>query len=554
MAEKEQKYPYGTSYLPEGEKKYSVIRWGWNGLNKTDDIDTGQLTDMSGMICDPPYMVPVKQAKTWIDLGDGIPCDGANIATADRSTLGVPISIAGYDKYLYLVWEDYDPELQKYTAYINDFINRGNGTVCGYRTMEKEYSDSTANVPRTIVQFNVVNMVQEGNIASYTYSNKNLIYPDCYSVPYQWSGTSQASLFNIDDPDDPNYNPIPASNYAAVYGSRVFGANKNAVFSSAFNSYVDYTLDDANGTSPDHAWWSMAQSNTEASGDVTAICTYDNHVVIFRKDFMQLVYNNKNPFRIVDVGEFGCDNNKAWTILNGVLYFASQDKVYAFTGGTPKEISKKLEIDDLSGAVLGSYKNTVWMQTKDELYIYRDGTWSQLGYSWKDGTYAKIIQFATLDYGLVALVDHTPPTSHLNHHYSLMYLDWDVDALGFEPSDPDWWEPEYATGWWFETDLMMLGKLDVRRVKKVSLLCEGEPNSGAAVYLLPDNGVYDITDDDEYRVGSVTFDQNEKKMLRVLTRQFSGTRHKLRIAGHGYVKIYAAELKISWGGELYVEG
>ena len=44
MAEKKEKeFSYGSAFLPEGEKKYSVIRWGWNGLNKEDQIDTSAL-------------------------------------------------------------------------------------------------------------------------------------------------------------------------------------------------------------------------------------------------------------------------------------------------------------------------------------------------------------------------------------------------------------------------------------------------------------------------------------------------------------------------------
>jgi hypothetical protein len=54
-------------------------------------------------------------------------------------------------------------------------------------------------------------------------------------------------------------------------------------------------------------------------------------------------------------------------------------------------------------------------------------------------------------------------------------------------------------------------------------------------------------------VGNLTFDRNGFGKLRVLTRQFSADMHQLYFTGSGYVKVYAAELKISWGGDLYVE-
>jgi len=541
MAKKEQEFQYGSSFLPQGEKKYSVIRWGWNGLNRTDDIDTGQLRSMYGVVCDPPYIVPQKLAKTWFDMKNGIPLVYGSISV--RLKQGTPISLFGFDNSLYLVWE-YINELNKYQTVITCFTGTSSNAVSLFTWYLGDHEESTADQPRMLVQYNVAN-TSSGNVVEYTYDRKVLVYPDCYSVDYYDSPTSgwdNGAAFNT------VLNPIPESELAAVYGSRVFGATDNAVFASAFNSYADFTLDAADDFSSAHAWWSMAQSNTEADGAVTAVVSFDNHVVVFRKDYMQLVYNNKNPFRIVDVGAFGCDSNKAWTVLNGVLYFASYNKVYAFSGGAPKDISKKLEISDLHGVVLGSFKDIVWMKTKDSIYIYKDGTWSDIGRSMFNGSSVRIEQFATLDYGIAALITKNPDSD--TESKAIVFLDWDVGAMNPAPQDPDEWEPEYGSVWTFETELMALGKLDVRRVKKFTVLCEGNENAEIEVYLMPDSALpYD-----EYKVCSYKFSEDDRKMLRVLTRQFSGTMHRLRFVGKGYIKFYAAELKISWGGDVYVEG
>ena len=298
----------------------------------------------------------------------------------------------------------------------------------------------------------------------------------------------------------------------------------------------------------------MAGSNTDATGSVTAMTTYGNHVVIWRRDFMQLVYNNKNPFRIVDVGRYGCDNNKAWVILNGVLYFASQDKVYAYTGGTPKEISGKLEAGDLSGAVLGGFGDKVWMQTKDSLYTYntKTGAWSDLKYGPFAGTTAKVKQFATLDWGLVALTEEKRPDGTL-YRYALKVVDWDENLMGLSEEAAEDWEPEYYGTWWFITDLMVLGRLDIRRVKKLTMLCEGKTGARISVYLLKNGESQSGGVLSDRLVGTLTFDNDGISELRVLTRQFSADMHQLYFSGNGYVKVYAAELKISWGGDLYVE-
>lgn len=552
MAEKKQEFQYGSSFLPEGEKKYSVIRWGWNGLNRTDKIDTGQLTDMSGMICDPPYMEPVKLAKEIIDFSTGIPVRTSGdfytpVSSASRHN-GDPISITGNftdDQLITLVWRDQDEGKITLSRYI--YFPKSQGTdeygwycIGDFQLGNGGLADLT--IPRTILMFNAVD-TSSGNIMQYEYDRKQLVYPDCYSVPVSIFGT--AASFNT------QANPIPVPKLATVFGSRVFGVtDEDLVTASAYNSYVDYSLDTADDVSSAHAWASMAGSSTDSDGSFTAICTYDNHVVLFKKDFMQLVYNNKNPFRIVDVGKFGCDNEKAWTILNNVLYFASASKVYAYTGGTPKEISAKLDAGDLSGAVLGSFKDTLWMQTKNSLYTYKNGVWSDVGLAPFNGDNAKVKQFATLDYGLVALVTITPESG--TPYDTLFMADWDTTLMDLSDDSTADWEAEYPDTWFFATDLMVLNRLDIRRVKKFTMLCEGAKDAEVSVYLLKDGDYQNITAD-EKRVGSVTLGKDGMKVMRVLTRQFSANMHQLYFKGSGYMKIHAAELKISWGGDLYVE-
>ena len=557
MAEKKQEFQYGSAFLPEGEKKYSVIRWGWNGLNREDKIDTGQLTDMSGMFCDPPYMEPVKQAKMALDFYNGIPVRNQGdiwtpVSSAPRHS-GTPIAIDGnflQDVYISMIWRDENTNtitLSRYTYFpqdLSDIYPHGWYVIGEFQLGTAGLADES--IPRTILLFNAVD-TSSGNIAAYTYDRKQLVYPDRYSVPT--TATGSAASFNTQS------NPVPYLKFATVYNSRVFGVtDEDLVVASAYNSYVDYGLDTANDVSSAHAWASMAGSNTDATGSVTAMTTYGNHVVIWRRDFMQLVYNNKNPFRIVDVGRYGCDNNKAWVILNGVLYFASQDKVYAYTGGTPKEISGKLEAGDLSGAVLGGFGDKVWMQTKDSLYTYntKTGAWSDLKSGPFSGTTAKVKQFATLDWGLVALTEEKRPDGTL-YRYALKVVDWDENLMGLSEEAAEDWEPEYYGTWWFITDLMVLGRLDIRRVKKLTMLCEGKTGARISVYLLKNGESQSGGVLSDRLVGTLTFDNDGISELRVLTRQFSADMHQLYFSGNGYVKVYAAELKISWGGDLYVE-
>lgn len=553
MAEKKNEIPpYGSSALPEGERKYNVIRWGWNGLNRTDKIDTGQLTEMSGMICDPPYMEPVKAAKTAIDFSDGIPIkrSGVILTPVDEAVRagGTPISISGdllNDNVISVVWLNQDHN----RIWLSRYFYNGKTTSaypCGWYCLG-DFELGVGGladlaIPRTILTFNAVD-TSSGNIVQYTYDQKQLVYPDCYSVPMNTGGS--AASFNTQT------NPIPNLKFATVYNSRVFGVTKdNLVTASAYNSYVDYSLDTADDVSSAHAWASMAGSNTDADGDFTAMTTYDNHVVLWRRDFMQLVYNNKNPFRIVDVGKFGCDNNRAWVILNGVLYFASHEKVYAYTGGTPKVISGKLEAGNFSGAVLGGFKNRLWIAKDGAVYTYdtTKGVWSDVGaYNLFGDWSARVVQFATLDYGLAALVKKTV---NGNDVYSLSLVDWDTSLMDLTDDAQLDWNPEYPRDWYFVTDIMALGRLDVRRVKKCSVFVEGDAGAEVTVYLMKD-GIPPLFANDKFLVGTLKLDYSGFGLLRVLTRQFSSTLHQLVFMGKGRMVIHAAELKVSWGGDLY---
>lgn len=507
---KEEEFRYGSSHLPDGEAKYRVIRWGWNGLNRTDEIDTGQLSDSFGIIADPPVLYPLRDPKLW-------------------STYDEPISIHGFDDKLIVIFR----EDGKIKADVNVYDPASGTTTTYQHEVGNALGTDEDFTPRSVVQFNVVD-TSSGNIAAYTYDRRVLVYPDCFSMDFYINGMNPDGHFNTQE------NPIPNLRMAAVYGSRVFGVDENAVYASAYNSYVDYSLDTADDVSSAHAWMSMSQSNTEADGAFTAVASYDNHAVLFRKDFMQLVYNNKNPFRIVDVGEYGCDNPAAVTHMGGALYFASRDKVYGFTGGTPKDVSKKLEAGDLSGCALGAWRDTLWLQCTSGVYTYKSGVWSALGTLQYNGADVTVKQFAALDYGLCALLSNG----------KIVYLDWDANAM--EPVPESGWDPSYTKDWWFETDLMALGSLDVRRVKKCSLLCDGKEGAKVSAWLLTDGEKFD--ENRSVKVGEITFGEDGKRIMRVLTRQFSGIMHRLRIGGRGFVKIYAAELKISWGGELYVEG
>lgn len=498
MAKKKDEFTYGSQYIPTGETKQRIIRWNFGGLNETSDIDTGQLTGADGVIVEPPGISAALKAKIW-------------------KTYAEPISVHGFGDAVLVIYRDSG----KIKA---DYLKPGNVKYTGTIGNAKGNDDDFAY--RTAVQFNVASDTE--NIAEASYVRKILIYPDCVSMDFSPNGNFTPATLGK------SYPPIK---YASVYCSRLFGVDDNLVYASAFNDYANFDLDTADDTNTANAWVSMSQSNVKADGRFTAIWTYDNHVVLFKRGFMQLVYNNKNPFRIVDVGSYGCDNPYAITEIDGVLYFASEGVIYRYTGGTPKKISGELG-DSLNtdDAVLGGYNGRLYVQLHDGLYTYKSGVWSKI----RDDDAESPVQFASTDWGLIAKCADG----------KLRLYDYDESAYGDAGGNAgtEIGNKEYVSDWWFETDFIAGGRLDVRRIKKISLLCDIGNGASVRAYLM--------RPEDEFSASmtpSLASENGGRRLMRSMIRMTSCYMHKIRIAGSGDVKVLALELILSWGGDLYID-
>lgn len=491
MADKRNEFVYLSSSLPMAESRYSLLRWGWGGINRTDTIDSGQISDCSGVEIDPPKITASHKFTNYAHYAE-------------------PIGIFGFDDFLIVIYRD--------SGKIKVDWRRGNDTRTGVIGDAK--NDLLDFRKRSVVQFNVAKNTE--NIVASTFERKLLIFPDCVSMDFRPSASNPISSLG---------STYPNLHMASVYGSRVFGVDSNLVYASSYNDYANWDLDTADDTSAAHAWVSMSQSNVKADGEFTGIYTYDNHVVLFKKDFMQLVYNNKNPFRIVDVGSYGADNQYAISETNGVLYFASQDGVYAFGGGTPKLMSASLGLQDYAGAVLGGYKDSLYCQIGSTLYRLKNGTWSG-----SDVT-SPVKQFASNDNGLYGM---------LSNGDIVMIRSADDAEQDADSSDTSFNPNDYGD-WWFETDLMFAGRLDVRRAKKITLLAEIWRGSTVSAYLLKDGEKFNSATSRRILYSGKSGLQEMRGMLR----GFGAFCHRLRICGHGKAIIHAAELMISWGGDVY---
>jgi len=221
--------------------------------------------------------------------------------------------------------------------------------------------------PRSVVRFNVY---EDPTAITGSFKRKILVFPDRI--------TFDADIKEDFTPDSIPDGLVPEMDCVTVFNSRLFGVKDGRIYASAFNDYADFNLDTAEDYSEANAWMSETQSNPKAQNTFTAITVYDGHPVGFKADFMQQIYNTKNPFRITDIGEYGCASQKAFCQCLGALYFAASDGVYRYTGGYPQKISEKLIITDFSGAELAAFGDEVYMNIGGMIYTYapRVGAWA----------------------------------------------------------------------------------------------------------------------------------------------------------------------------------
>ena len=163
---------------------------------------------------------------------------------------------------------------------------------------------------------------------------------------------------------------FPSACVGTEYNSRIFCACNGKIFASDFNDATSYNFDTALDQSDSNAWMSNTQSNSKADGEITALAVYDGHVVIFKRDYMMQVHNNKNPFRIVEIGSWGCVSKRSLCEFDGKLAFVSPEGVMLYAGGYPYKIGDELGVSSWEGACLCARGKLLYVHVPSELTVY----------------------------------------------------------------------------------------------------------------------------------------------------------------------------------------
>jgi len=479
------------------KEHFVTMRIEWAGLDRRAVSDTGYLKDVKNIsVTDLPYLTTAPEP--------------AALAYNYEN----PISLQAFADFLLVIYREN-------TQVKIDYI-RGSDKFTGIIKTNATSADD--NIMRNIVQFQLFTDIYDPLFGDYI--GKLLVFPDKKS--FDFDITSDFTLADLDHTASGagvTY-PIPNIIYPVIHGSRLFGVDEVRIFASGFNDYTFWDLDTTDSISaPGNAWVSTSQANHKARGVFTGITSYGGHVVCFKKNFMQQVYNTKNPFRVVDVDAEGAIDNRGIIELQGSLFYVSEHNIKYYTGGIPHNIADALAIGNYTDGILGAYQDTVYCYNDGVLYTFNvnNRQWSITAYMPPDID-SPVINFATNQNGIYAL------------HKDGYIRQYNTADFNHE--------------WYFETDLSINNTLETQSIEKMDMYVELFENSMVDVYLLKDNEIFGM---DSLHVLSSAGCPLGKRVLRSLVRNSAYYGQRIYVKGYGKVTIRALEVRYKLESETYGE-
>jgi hypothetical protein len=489
---KEQQRSYMQMYIPSGDrKKYVSDKAMLYGLDRRENADTNTMSECRNIdVTRLPEIVSAELGKKYTEAGEevrGVYGYGNYLFVLTAS--GGIVTLTRFDGNTSAVSVSWDS--------LDDDVRREMAVYCLYDVKDNEIAYETE--PTYYI----------------------MVYPDVKCIPIDFKGDTTVEAVS---------SASPVFEHITVWNGRLFGTRENVVVCSSASTFRDFTLDspeseDASGLvvggyDASHAWYSTTQANIQSNGNITAITAYEGHPIVFKDDYMHQINNNKNPFRFQDICAIGCVSARSVCELDSVLYFASRDGIYRYSGGYPKKISESLDYENFDeNTVCGAYNDVLY------LYDYNLGTDAVFTYCPKNGLWAtidnpysnnKIVSFAVNDNGFYAV-----------------YNDGNIYEIQGET------KKEY-TEWEVVSDRILSKSSGDKRIHSIGIVASG------------DDLTVTISKD-----GSGTVTTSKKELvgvdkLRALIRKSDSLFHKVRLSGNGAIHIQRVELTYSYSGNRYI--
>lgn len=473
---------YLSAYIPSPNSSQRSVKTSWSGLNRKQTQDSGELSDAHNVGMSAfPFLVSTKGSKRIWE------CPTGHTVVSVHST--------GNESYAVITRK----ENKLYFHYVSE-----------EKTVSvQEGFDDEGGIP-SIALFNVYEGKPD-DIVSAKFNRMILIYPYCLSFDPEGDGTLKT--FNTSG------NVVPKLKHVTVMNGRVFGVLDGKFYASEWNDYAGWRLsaaDDSSDVLASRAWVSTTQSDIDASGEFTGITVYDGHVIGFKRNFMHMLYNNKNPFRIVDVAKIGAISQEAICECGQILFFASDDGIYAFTGGYPKKVSENLNVSDYNDTILGADDKTLYCFVPSENRVFTYDTAS----------------------GMWGCIDGDSAITCARVENDCLYSTSDgIYKIGGGEHE----------GFFLETDASFGGALIEKRIKRLRLqVCHTTHKEGdyITVEVVKSSGA----------TASKTLAPSKagNSVISMITRMTCDFGQKIRVCGRGDWEIRYLQLDYESGGEKYV--
>lgn len=579
-------YEYLQSAIPNAEPTARTIKLDWSGLNMTNKLESGELSDCNNVSSDEaPYLspCPIPSVK---DVGV-IFSETVNGAIQNRY-IQYPVAVHSLNNDVYVLWfrdvADEDGKLQAkyyFTRLGRGSVNsvtagfvfeEGNNTRVTYEYLDvTNPGDAPGGENEQLKYLQDVHIKKGTTITSFITYDENLNATQSFiisPIPYgkcsiytdnqRYSLVAKKRMFSIPSGftgGNASYIKPEVGEicfpYITVNQSRVFGATGAIAGASGYMNYGDWETDlsyqtkTQDGYGANHAWVSSLQSSDHSySGEVTGIVAFGSRVVVFKADAMYEIANTKNPFRVIDVFNTGCIDGRSAKVVGGNLFFASEDGVYAYTGGKPECISRKLDIKRITSAVSGTdgkkyYLSCRYINKKDTdtsvLFVYdtENGIWTKQDYK------GDIIGMAYVDGHLYGIV---------NNSTSIAPGNADIVELNTENYE--------GQKWFAETDILMndtAGNYTIapKRINKIAMLVEMNPGSTLEISVI---GADEDYEDGDVAKKSYVNESDEVKTvpIRLNIKKKADYGLRVRVSGEGFSKVYSMEITYTDGGTLNV--
>lgn len=152
--------------------------------------------------------------------------------------------------------------------------------------------------------------------------------------------------------------------YATVHYNRIFGIKGSDIYASKVGEYDTWA--DYSGTELD-SW----ATDVGSEGNFTGITSYQDHIVFFKQNYMYELYGyTPSQFRVLEVAKVGCVDNKSISEVGGVLFFMGEAGIYAYSGGFPRVISEKLQLNNIESAKAGGDGRKLYVSVNGYTYIF----------------------------------------------------------------------------------------------------------------------------------------------------------------------------------------